>query len=60
MKKFLALLLVIAMMLTMLVACGGKDNVDPQDTQGNKKPTPKPDDDEPEFDITEILPEGLN
>ena len=60
MKKFLALLLVIAMMLTMLVACGGKDNVDPQDTQGNKKPTPKPDDDEPEFDITEILPDGLD
>ena len=61
MKKFLAILLVLAMMLTVLVACGGNANSgDPQDTQGNKKPTTKPDDDEEEYDITEILPDYLN
>ena len=62
MKKLLALLLVLAMMATMLVACGGKDNGDPQDTQGGNKPTTKPkdEDDEDSFDITEILPESLN
>ena len=67
MKKLLALLLVIAMMLTVLVAC--KDNNEtpdgPKETQGTNKPTNKPstggdDDDEDEFDITEILPDYLN
>ena len=67
MKKLLALLLVIAMMLTVLVAC--KDNTEtpdgPKETQGTNKPTNKPsngddDDDEEEIDITEILPDFLN
>ena len=62
MKKLLALLLVFAMMVTMLVACGGKNNGDPQDTQGSNKPSTKPkgEDDEDAYDITELLPEGMN
>ena len=59
MKKLIALLLVLAMMLTMLVACGGKNPDDSQETQG-KKPTNKPTQDEDAYDITEILPETLN
>ena len=53
MKKLLALLLVFAMMVTMLVACGGKNNGDPQDTQGSNKPSTKPkgEDDEEETPI---------
>ena len=68
MKKLLALLLVLAMLASMLVACNkdGDETPDgPKETQGTNKPTNKPsngddDDDEEEFDITEILPEFLN
>ena len=56
MKKLVALLLVLAMMLTVLVACKG--NKDPQD-EPTKKPSKKPTQGEDEFDITEILPESL-
>ena len=60
MKKLLALLLALAMMLTMLVACGGNQN-DPQETQGTNKPSTKPKDEEEDaFDITEILPADLS
>ena len=69
MKKLLALLLVIAMMLTVLVAC--KDNntetpTGPSETQGSSTPDKKPDqgkDDEEEeeaFEITDLLPDYLN
>ena len=61
MKKLLAILLVLALMLPMLVACDNNKAPDgSQETQANKKPTPKPDDDEDAFDITELLPEYLN
>ena len=60
MKKLLALLLALAMMLTVLVACGDKNTGDPQETQGNKPSTKPKDDPENSFDITEILPESLN
>ena len=61
MKKLLALLLVVVMMMTMLVACNDNSNGDPQET-GNKKPstTPEQPENEDSFDITELLPEGLN
>ena len=59
MKKLLALLLVLSMMLAMLVACGGKNPDGSQETQGNK-PSNKPNKGEDEYDITEILPESLN
>ena len=69
MKKLLALLLVIAMMLTVLVAC--KDNntetpTGPSETQGSSTPDKKPDqgkDDEEEeeaFEITDLLPDYLD
>ena len=59
MKKLLAVLLVLAMMLTMLVACDDKNN-DPQETQAPNKPTNKPGTEVGDsFDITEILPEGM-
>ena len=59
MKKFLALLLVVAMMLTMLVACNDKNPDGSQETQGNK-PSNKPSNGEEAFDITTLLPESLN
>jgi len=69
MKKLFALLLVIAMLLTALVGCndGDKQNETPtgsKETQGAGKPATKPDeggeDEEEEYDITELLPEFLN
>ena len=61
MKKLLALLLALTMMLTMLAACKGND--EPQETQGSQstnKPSNQPEDDEEEYDITELLPVDLN
>ena len=55
MKKLLAILLVLAMMLTVLVACGDKNNGDPQETQGNKPSTKPKDDPENSFDINSIF-----
>ena len=60
MKKFLALLLVLVMVLTMLVACNDTTNPDgPQQTQGTNNPNKNPSNGDV-FDITEILPEYLD
>ena len=58
MKRLIALLLALVMMLTMLAACGKNANGS-QETQGNNT-TNKPNQDEDAYDITEILPESLN
>lgn len=57
----LAVLLVLTMVLTLLVSCGGGNTEDPagepQQPSGNKPSKPEEED---AYDITEILPEGLN
>ena len=61
MKKVIALLLVLMMVMALLASCDSKNNGIPQDTQSEAPSVSKPKEEEEEaFDINSFLPEYLN